>query len=188
MVTALDKHTALVLIDLQQGIVQLPLIDPVAQVVANAAQLLAAFRRAGLPVVLVTVDPTQGAANLRTDAPRPPLGALPAEWLALVPEIKPEPGDMLLTKHTWSAFQVTALDEELRRRHVQGIVLAGIATSMGVESTARAAHERGYNLTFARDAMTDMLASAQHNSLEVIFPRIGEVDTTAAIIRVLLNE
>ena len=185
MVTALDKNTALVLIDLQQAIVQMPAVDPIGGVLANAGQLLAAFRRAGRPVVLVTVDPSGNKPDLRNDAKPPSRTAFPPEALALAPEIEPAPGDVRITKHSWGAFHNTGPEEALRARGVTGLVLAGVSTSIGIESTARAANERGYNLTFAQDAMTDMVASAQENSLRVIFPRIGEIDTTANIIRVL---
>jgi nicotinamidase-related amidase len=90
-----------------------------------------------------------------------------------------------VTKKTWNAFCDTALDQELKKLGVTHIVLCGIATSIGVEGTARAAYEKGYNLTFAEDAMTDMLASAHDNSFTAIFPRIGEVGTTEAIIEQL---
>lgn len=187
MVTALDKNTALVLIDLQNGIMQMPGIGSVSAILANASKLIAAFRQAGLPVVLVTVNPAKNPQGLRHDAKRPPLGTLPAGWLDLAPEIKAEPGDIRITKYTWGAFHNTdsSLDEELKKRHITGIVLAGVSTSIGVESTARAAFERGYNIAFAQDAMTDLVASAQENSLNVIFPRIGEIDSTDNIIKVL---
>ena len=187
MVTTLDKNTALVLIDLQNGIMQMPVIDPVSGILANAAKLVAAFRQAGLPVVLVTVDPTKAVQGLRNEAKRPPLGTLPAGWLDLAPEIKAEPGDIHITKYTWGAFHNTdiSLDAELKKRDITGIVLAGVSTSIGVESTARAAFERGYNIAFAQDAMTDLVASAQENSLKVVFPRIGELDSTDNIIKAL---
>ena len=187
MVTALDPNTALVLIDLQNGILQMPVIGSTGAVVANAVKLIAAFRQAARPIVLVTLDPTNVLAqNRRSDATGPARSFIPTpEWLALVPEIEPAPEDIRITKQTWGAFYNTALDEELKARGITGLVLAGVSTSIGVESTARAAYERGYNLTFAQDAMTDMVASAQENSLQVIFPRIGEIDTTDSIIKVL---
>ena len=185
MVTALDKNTALVLIDLQQAIVQMPTLAPIGEVLANATKLLAAFRRAGRPVVLVTADPAGATPGLRNEAGRPSRGAYPPEALALIPEIEPAPDDIRITKHSWSAFHETGLDAALRQRGVTGLVLAGLSTSIGVDTTARAAHAYGYNLAFAQDAMTDRLASAEENSLRVIFPRIGEIDTTARIIRVL---
>ena len=185
MVTAFDKHTALVLIDLQQAITQMPLISPIGGVLANANKLLAAFRQAGLPVVLVTVDPAGAALGLRNEIQRPSRSTYPPEMLALVPEIKAAPSDIRITKHTWGAFHETGLHEALRQCGVTGLVLAGVATSLAVESTARAAHERGYNLAFAQDAMSDRVASAQENSLRVIFPRIGEVDSTDNVIKAL---
>ncbi|MGI4863207.1 MAG: isochorismatase family protein [Janthinobacterium lividum] len=187
MVTALDKNTALVLIDLQNGILQMPVVGSVSEILANAAKLVAAFRQAELPIVLVTVDPTKNPSGLRNEAKRPPIGTLPASWFELAPEIKAEPGDIRITKYTWGAFHNTdnSLDEELKKRHVTGIVLAGVSTSIGVESTARAAFERGYNIAFAQDAMSDLVPSAEKNSLQVIFPRIGELDSTDNIIKVL---
>ncbi|GAB4032950.1 isochorismatase family protein [Spirosoma jeollabukense] len=183
MVTALDPKTALVLIDLQNAIVKIPSVTPAEVILANAAKLVAAFRKAALPIVIVTVDPTKATGStMRRDVTSPMPAALPAEALALVPEIKTEPGDIFITKHTWGAFHETNLDEELKKRSITGIVLAGVATSRGVESTARAASERGYNIAFAQDAMTDVVASAHENSLRTIFPRIGEVDDTDAII------
>ena len=186
MVTELDKNTALVLIDLQKGITQMPVAKPVSDILANAARLAAAFRKAALPVVVVNVNPA-GAAHTKTrkDAkPRPGM-AFTAESMEIVPEIRTEPGDIFITKHTWSAFFETALHEELKKRNVTGIVLAGISTSIGVEGTARSASELGYNITFATDAMTDMSADSHENSLKHIFPRLGEADDTDKIIAML---
>jgi nicotinamidase-related amidase len=184
MITALDPQTALVLIDLQKGIVQYPTAHPMAEVLANAARLVAAFRKASLPVVIVNVDPTKAApapVELRKDMQRRG-AAFSAEMLEITPEIITSPNDIFITKHTWSAFYETPLHEELQKRNITGIVLAGVATSIGVEGTARAAAERGYNIAFAKDAMTDMVASSHENSLQVIFPRIGEVGDTDDII------
>ncbi|WP_324675836.1 isochorismatase family protein [Hymenobacter sp. GOD-10R] len=186
MITALDHSTALVLIDLQNGILQLPVVDSTDTVLANANKLIAAFRQAALPIILVNVDPTQAVQYLRAEAKRPGGNlTITPEWLALAPMLNTEPSDVRITKPTWGAFSNPSFDEELKKRKVTGIVLAGISTSIGVESTARTAFERGYNITFAQDAMTDMVASAQANSLKVIFPRIGEVDTTENIVNML---
>ncbi|MBI0384557.1 isochorismatase family protein, partial [Streptomyces albiflaviniger] len=94
-------------------------------------------------------------------------------------------GDIVVTKHTWGAFHGTDLDLQLRRRGATQVVLGGIATSIGVESTARAAYAHGYHVTLATDAMTDMDADAHRNSVEKIFPRLGETDSTDAIIGLL---
>ncbi|MDF3292566.1 isochorismatase family protein [Streptomyces silvisoli] len=179
--TALDPRTALVLIDLQKGIVGLPTVHPSTEVVERGARLAAAFRARDLPVVLVNVA---GRAPGRTEMPQPDR-ELPADWAELVPGLDRQPGDITVTKQQWGAFHGTNLDLELRRRGVTQIVLAGIATSIGVESTARAAHEHGYHVTVATDAVTDMNADAHHNSLERIFPMLGETDTTDAIVKLL---
>jgi len=90
-----------------------------------------------------------------------------------------------VTKRNWGAFYGTDLDLQLRRRGVTQVVLAGIATSIGVESTARAAHEHGYQVTLATDAMTDLDPEAHRNSIERIFPRLGERGTTDEVITLL---
>ncbi|MFI0902494.1 isochorismatase family protein [Streptomyces sioyaensis] len=180
--TTLDATTALVLIDLQRGIAGLPCVPlPSAEVIERGARLAAAFRKHRLPVVLVNVT---GGAPGRTESPRPG-GTPPADWAELVPELGRQDGDILVTKQQWGAFHGTSLDLELRRRGVTQIVLAGIATSIGVESTARAAHEHGYHVTVATDAVTDLDADTHRNSVEKIFPRLGETDTTEAILALL---
>ncbi|MFE6689201.1 isochorismatase family protein [Streptomyces sp. NPDC057743] len=179
--TTLDATTALVLIDLQKGITALPTIHPAAEIVARGAQLAAAFRAHGLPVVLVNVT---GGAPGRTEAGGRG-GTPPADWAELVPELGAQPGDLRVTKRRWGAFHDTDLDAELRRRGVTQVVFAGIATSIGVESSARAAHEHGYHVTVAVDAVTDLDADAHHNSVRRIFPRLGETDTTEALIGLL---
>jgi nicotinamidase-related amidase len=183
MITELDKNTALVLIDLQNMIVGLPLAHPVKDIIDNSAKLVAAFREAGLPVVIVNVNPGQAAwTKSRKDANMSGGHTPKPDWLDITPEIKTEPGDIFITKHTWGAFFETALDAELKKKGVTGIVLAGIATSIGVEGTARQASELGYNISFATDAVTDMVLSAHENSLNTIFPRMGETGSTDDII------
>lgn len=181
--TALDSNTALILIDLQKGIVRMP-GQPftTSDVVANGARLAAAFRKAGHPVVLVNAG---GAPPGRTQTGHAANGQRPADWSELVPELEQQPSDITVTKKQWGAFYGTGLDLELRRRGVTHVVVAGIATSMGVESTARTAHEHGYHVTLAVDTMTDLDPDAHRNSVEKIFPRLGETDTADAIIALL---
>jgi nicotinamidase-related amidase len=179
--TTLDPTPALVVIDLQRGIVGLPTAHPSGEVVARAARLAAAFRRAALPVVLVNVT---GGAPGRTDA-GPRGGDRPPDWAELVDELAPGPGDLLVTKERWGAFSEPALDRELRARGVTQVVIAGIATSIGVESTARSAHELGYHVVLTTDAMTDMDPAAHENSVARIFPRLGETATTDEILAML---
>ena len=186
-VTTLDPKTALVLIDLQKGITSLATVHPAATVIANAGRLAAAFRSAHLPVVLVNVVfSADGGDRLhtRTDAPVPNMPVTP-EWSEIVPELAPQPSDLRITKRQWNAFYGTELDLQLRRRGVTGIVLGGISTSIGVDSTARAAYERSYNVTIASDATTDRDPMAYECSLTKIFPRLGEIGTTDAILALL---
>src|SRR5204863_3770796 len=108
-----------------------------------------------------------------------PGGAFPEGWDVVVAELAGHPGDITVTKRNWGAFHGTDLDVQLRRRGITQIVLTGVATSIGVESTARAAYEHGYNVTLATDAMTDLAAESHEHSLTRIFPRLGESGTTA---------
>jgi nicotinamidase-related amidase len=185
--TTLDDRSALVLIDLQNGIVAAPTIPYSGpEVVARAVELANAFHAHGGPVVLVRVTAAADGADSapgRTERPR--RGAPPEGWDVIVDELAPQPGDITVTKRNWGAFYGTDLDLHLRRRGVTQIVLAGVATSIGVESTARAAYEHGYHVTLATDAMADLDAEAHRNSIERIFPRLGETGTTAEIIELL---
>ncbi len=180
-ITKLDTVAALVLIDLQKGIVGLPTAHPAGEIVGRAARLAAAFRKKGMPVVLVHVN---GAAPGRTDIVRPK-SVPPPDWSELVPELDQQPADYIVTKQRWGAFLSTSLDEYLRQRGVTQIVLAGIATSVGVESTARSAFDLGYNVVLVVDAMTDRDAEMHRHSVEKIFPRLGETDTTDNVLNLL---
>ena len=186
-VTALDPRTALVVIDLQKGIASFPTVHSMAGVVASAARLAAAFRRAELPVILVTVRPSaDGGDTLQVRAEVPSrVRVFPPDFAELVPELGAQPGDLLVVKRQPNAFYGTELDLQLRRRHVTGIVLSGVSTSSGVEATARAANERAYNLTFALDAITDMDPEAHDFVTRKTFPKLGEVGTTDEILSLL---
>ncbi len=177
--TKLDEISALVVIDLQKGIVSIPAVHPIGEVIKRTASLARAFRKKGLPVVLVNVD---GAAPGRTEAVRPK-SPRSADWADLVPELEPQPEDYRITKQRWGAFLGTDLDARLRQRGVTQIVLTGVATSAGVESTARSAYDLGYNVTLVVDAMTDRDAVAHQNSVEKVFPRLGETAMAADVLR-----
>jgi len=178
-ITEIDPVAALVIIDLQKGIVAMAAAEGAANVVHHAANLARAFRKRGLPVVLVNVDkPAPG----RTDAPRRSLDGLPSDWTEIVAELEPHATDHRITKHAPGAFLGTNLDAYLRQRNATQIVLAGISTTAGVESTARSAFDLGYHVVFASDAMTDTSAENHAHALAKIFPRFGEIDTTSAIL------
>lgn len=182
--TKLDTNAALIVIDLQKGVVGMPTAHPVGEIIGRTAQLARAFRERGLPVVLVNVT---GVAPGRTDAGRFNLASFPPDWTELVPELEQQPGDYLVSKQRWGAFIGTPLDDYLRQRGVTQIFLTGVATTAGVESTARSGFDYGYNVVLVADAMTDRDADAHRQSVEKIFPRIGEVDTTENVLQHLKN-
>ena len=180
-ITAIDPKSALVLIDLQKGIVAIPPAEVAQEVISKAAQLAAAFRAHNQPVVLVNVA---GGPPGRTDRTRP-THAFPADWTDLVPELNQQPSDILITKHAYGAFLGTTLDQQLRDLGVTQIVLAGVATSIGVESTARSAYDLAYNVVFLTDAMADLDPVNHAHAIEKIFPRLGESGTTAKLLALL---
>ena len=176
--------TALVLIDLEHGIAGRDLAPyKGAEVVQRCAGLAEEFRRAGGTVVYVHVlldeIPRLPADRpmMPPDAPRPPKQAS-----ELVPEAGYREGrDILITKRQWGAFHGTPLDQLLRRGGVRTIVLAGIATNFGVESTARGAIEHGYEVVFAEDAMTSMSADLHGFAVKNVFPVIGRVSSVKEV-------
>jgi nicotinamidase-related amidase len=183
-VTTLDEKAALVVIDMQKGILAAPTIRPTAEVLANVVRLVDAFRSGGRPVVLVRVGwGADGADAIGSRTQSPPPRERPANFFEYADELHADSArDILVHKRQWGAFYGTDLDLQLRRRGITNIVLCGIATSIGVESTARDAWERSYNLTFAADAMTDLNADAHERALRIIFPRLGEIGTVDDIL------
>lgn len=180
--------TALVLIDLQNGITQRSTAPHAAgEVVSQAVRLADEFRSRGSPVVLVRVAfAADGADRLRmpTDA-EPPAMAASRDWSEIVAALGPKGGDLLITKHQWGAFYGTELELQLRRRGVKTIVLGGISTNFGVESTARDAFERGFALVFVEDACAAMSAEAHAFAVSTIFPRLGLVRSTGDVLNAL---
>lgn len=185
--------TAVVVIDMQKGIAHAPAgATPHARtaVIAQCARLLTAARQAGAFVVLVHVGgAADGADRLHpeSDQPMRRAGQLPADWSELIEELGRQPGDHVILKRQWGAFYGTDLELQLRRRGMRTVVLCGIATEFGVESTARDAYELGYDLVFAEDAMTGWTTESHQNSVERIFPRMGRVRATSEIAAALEN-
>jgi nicotinamidase-related amidase len=179
--TKLDETAALVVIDLQKAVVGVPTVHPVGEIIDRAARLASAFRERRLPVVLVHAT---GRAPGRTDAGMPRF-SFPPDWTELVPELDRQPGDYVVAKQRWGAFIGTELDEHLRRRGVTQVVLTGIATGVGVESTARGAYDLGYHVALIVDAMTDGDAEVHRHCVEKVFPRLGETATTDDVLRLL---
>jgi nicotinamidase-related amidase len=181
-VSALDPRTALVVVDLQKGTIgSHPMAHPAEGVIGRAAELAAAFRQRGLPVVLVRHAGNPAGRNQYGQVG----GDWPPELTELAPGLGAEPGDLQVTKRSWSAFATTGLDATLRALGVTQVVIAGVATSFGVESTARDAYDRGYHVTIAADATTDPTPEGHRNSLDRVFPALGQTGSTAEIISLL---
>ena len=182
-------RTALVSIDLQRGIAAGPVAPhPASDIVARAAEMARALRAAGGTVVLVRVTPSadrRDALHPLTDTPPWTPAPQPADWAEIIPELGPAAGDIVITKRQWGAFYGTELDLQLRRRGVDTILLAGISTNVGVESTARDAYERGYQQVFVEDAMSARSADDHEHTVRSVFPRIGRVRSTADVLAAL---
>lgn len=179
--TKLDPTSALIVVDLQKGVADYPTVHPVPEVVKTSAALARNFRRHRLPVVLANVA---GRAPGRTEQGAT-LGQMPPNWAEFIDELGQEPGDHAITENAWRAFTGTDLEAHLRALGVTQVDVTGVATSAGVESTARQAHQLGFNVTLAADAMTYGSAEANENSLRGIFPRLGEVVTSTDIMALL---
>jgi nicotinamidase-related amidase len=177
------KTTALVLIDLQKGVLAMPVAPhPAATIHERSKRLASHFRAAGGPVVWVRASFASDfvdAPPAKVDEPSN-FGALPLDWDEFPQPL--EPGDVIVTKRQWGAFYGTDLDLQLRRRGVRTMVLGGIATSFGVESTARSAWEHGYELVICEDLCADLNSERHDWSFKHIFPRLARVGSSQGII------
>lgn len=180
--TTLDPMTALIVIDLQKGLIDRNFIHPIGEILERTRLLIDAFRSKHLPVVLVSVG---GRLPGRTEqGPRTAL-KYSEDFAELVPELGQQPSDLVVTKQGWGAFATTPLDRWLKDRGVTQVVVTGVATSVGVEATARQAYERGYHVTLALDAMTDLREEPHQYSIKNVFPRLGETGSTQEILSML---
>lgn len=177
----LDDSVALIVIDVQVGTTSNPTAHPVDDVVAAVARLADAFRVASRPVVLATVTGTPPGRTAYGAGER----AFPDEWSALRPELTTQPSDIPLARRTWSAFAGTSLHNTLREKAVAQVVVVGLATSFGVESTARAAYDLGYSVVLAVDAMTDPRLEAHDGAVQRVFPALGQTTTADEIVSAL---
>jgi nicotinamidase-related amidase len=184
MITLPAQTTALILVDLQKGIIGRPLAPYSGDaVLAKGKDLARRFRAATAPVVLVNVafsPDFRDALRAPVDRPQTPPADFPKDWTELADGLA-EPSDLKVTKRQWGAFYGTELDLQLRRRGVITVVIGGVATNIGVESTARAAHEHGYAVVLAEDATTGRSAEMHAFAFEHIFPLLGRVAPTDEI-------
>ena len=182
------KTTALVIIDLQRGIVGMEAAPhTTTDVVKNSVQLAQRFRELGALVVLVHVETGPNGVlfpHPETDVQRQ-FPKMSPDRSQIVPELGPESNDAIVTKHQPNAFYSTDLQVHLARRGIRTIVLGGISTNIGVESTARAAYERGYEQVFVEDAMTAREADLHTHPVTRFFPTIGRVRSTRDVLAAL---
>ncbi|WP_425710902.1 hydrolase [Fictibacillus sp. Mic-4] len=178
------ETTAVIAIDLQKGIVNLKGRPYTGNsVILQSTKLIEGFRKKGALIVYVRVDfiDSKDALKPLTDQNMAQANR-PKDWAELVPELDVQPGDLIITKRQWGAFFGTELDLQLRRRGIDTIVLCGIATNIGVETTAREAFQYGYQQVFAADAMTAFSEEEHNHSIQYIFSRIGRNRTTKEIL------
>jgi nicotinamidase-related amidase len=180
--TILDTNTALIVIDLQKGIVNGNFIHPIGDIIDRTRSLINVFRTKNIPVVLVNVA---GRAPGRTEQGPRSSQAFAEGWTDLLPELNQQPSDIVVTKRSWGAFATTDLERQLKARGVTQVVVTGVVTSGGVEATARQAYEQGFDVTLALDTMTDIRGEAHEYSIRNVFPRLGETGSTREIISLL---
>lgn len=187
--TSLDHAaTALVAIDLQNGIVGLDVgPHPADDVVARTGLIADKLRQGGGQVIFVRVANApdgRDALSPLTDNAAMVSARRPDGWADLAPGLSVKDKDIVVTKRQWGAFYGTELDLQLRRRGIRTIILTGIATNIGVESTAREAFERGFDQIFVEDAMSAM-GDGHQGTVKSIFPRIGRVRSTDQVLGLL---
>ncbi len=191
MLSLNPKSTALVLIDLQKGVMGMPVAPhSAAEVVENSVSLGTALSQAGGVVAPVHVAfSPDGADRLRQEVDRPnPSAPLAADWSELVPEIAALPAAFVIVKRQWGAFHGTELDLQLRRRGIDTIILTGVATNIGVEQTAREAWQYGYGVVVAEDAVSSLGEAMHKFAIETILPRIARIRSTAEIVAALAGK
>lgn len=177
-----DALTALVVVDLQQGTLPNARAYSSADWLRHAASLITAFRSCDLPVVIATSIGTPPGRTTHAAGGRD----WPAEASVLLPEVGTGDGDILVVRRGLSVFAGTDLEDRLRRRGVTDVVIVGIATSYGVESTARAAYDLGFSVTVVADAVADLQQASHEHALATILPVIGTVATTSEILAVAI--
>ena len=175
--------TALVVIDLQRGIVAMSTQPrPSSEVVQRTATLADVFRAKGSTVIWVHVDlPSFRRLAVDQHMMDPNGPPPPPESVELVPEAGKKPDELLITKRFWGAFEGTPLEAELHKRGIETVVVAGIATNFGVESTARSAAGLGFNVVVVEDATASRSAEGHRFAIDHIFPLLGRVRKAAEV-------
>ncbi|MFA0339631.1 isochorismatase family cysteine hydrolase [Vibrio breoganii] len=170
----ITKHSALIVIDLQEGIVDKVPEEVVTTVIENSIELCEVFERAELPVFIVNVaGRAKGLTQLQQEASQSAQASPAPVWGSVIKRLGNKPRFKYLTKYSWGAFTNTGLDEQLKEQGITHVYLTGIATSVGVESTARQAFELDYNVVIVEDAIADMDPVCHQHSCERVFPKMS---------------
>jgi gluconolactonase len=156
-------------------------------VVANVADLAAACRSAGVPVIHVWYIVEEGAPGLKQNAPlfqgvkgsnglvRGSWGAAPADGL------EPQGGDHVVEKMRMNGFYETRLDILLRGLGAGTILITGAWTNMSIEHTARHGADAGYEVVIASDGTSTISEEWHHVALNYAVTNVGKVATCAEI-------
>jgi nicotinamidase-related amidase len=177
--STIDDNAALIVLDLQVATAGMPTTPhAAADIFGRSAGLAKAFRDRGFPVVWVNVA---GASSGRTDTEMQ-MGELPDNWTELPEELGVAPTDKTFTKYGWGAFHDERMDALLKAAGAGQVFLTGLTTSQAVESTARSAHERNYNVVVVTDAIGDLETEAHANSVDRILPKLAELATTEEVL------
>lgn len=185
----IDKATtALVLVDFQnftKVMKTVPLNGE--QCLANGVRLADACRAKNIPVVLIRV----GHDANKTPHPNLPVDysfsgfEYPPNPMEICAELGPKPGDIIVDKYNWGAFYQTNLDAQLRRRGIKTLIMGGLVTHIGVDTTMRHAQERNYAQILASDAVSAFELSQHEHVIQHVAPRLSKVRTTDQILAAL---
>lgn len=174
------KHTALLVMDFQAGIVsRFP--DAAGGLLERTAKLVAAARAAGAPVIYIVVGFRPGYPEL--DARNATFAGIAQSGLMqtttpgsdIDPRVAPAAGEVVVMKHRVGPFLGTDLDQVLRAKRVETLVLTGIATSGVVLSTVRFGADADYRLVVVEDCCADADAEVHRVLTQKVFPRQGSV-------------
>jgi nicotinamidase-related amidase len=191
MITIEPKRTALLAMDFQSEIVA-RLGQKGMEAVEHASGVMAAARKAGVPVIHVVVgfrpgypevSPRNVALSALTGTGRFIAGAPGAD---VVPPARPADGEVVVLKHRVSAFAGTDLEMILRARGIDALILTGVVTSGVVLSTVRAAADADHRLIVVKDACADADDEVHRVLTEKVFPRqatvLGAADLAPALV------
>ncbi|WP_206885666.1 cysteine hydrolase family protein [Alicyclobacillus mali (ex Roth et al. 2021)] len=175
------KHTALLVMDVQNGIVSRYIQD--ASTMRPFQEAVSAARKAGIQVIFVRVAFSEGFPEA---SPRNKMFAhlaqagnmaVSADTTQIHESVRPEAGEPVVTKYRVSAFTGSNLEVILRAKDITHLVLCGIATSGVVLSTLREAADKDYALTVLKDACLDADPEVHRVLVEKVFPRQADVMT-----------